>query len=187
MAREAIIGAAVDLIREEGVSGMSISDVIARSGTSAGAIYHHFGNKEQLVLEVGRSAIAIPMAMIMQTSPDLSPDDLFRAALDQVARNEHTAKLLLQIWAGAQSEPALAELLHTEVNAMREAVRTFVDAWSLEHAPGADPAAISDIVIGLVMGFAVQRALSVDNAPVEYREYGARLLQQAPQNASQST
>jgi len=179
MVRDAIIEAAVGLIRERGVAGTSISDVIARSGTSAGAIYHHFGSKEQLVLEVGRNAIAIPMTMIMRTSPALSPADLFRAALDQVACNEHTAELLLQIWAGAQSEPALAQVLHSEVVAMRTTVRTFIGAWCAENSTQTDSDGVSDLLIGLVMGFAVQRALSLDSDPTRYRELSAQLILQA--------
>lgn len=179
MVRDAIIEAAVGLIRERGVIGTSISDVIARSGTSAGAIYHHFGSKDRLVLEVGRSAIAIPMAMIMQTSPTLSPADLLRAALDQVASNEHTAELLLQIWAGAQSEPALAQLLHSEVIAMRATVRAFIGAWCAENSPQTNADGVSDVLIGLVMGFAVQRTLALNSDPISYRELSAQLVLQA--------
>ena len=105
-AREVILRAATELIRVNGVAGTSISDVITRSGTSAGAIYHHFGSKERLVLEVGRNAMAVPMTMIMATATDLSPDALFAAALDRVGEDEHTPELLLQIWAGAKSDPS---------------------------------------------------------------------------------
>ncbi len=186
IAREAILEATTELIRERGVSGTSISDVVARSGTSAGAIYHHFGSKGRLVLEVGRSAVAAPMAMIMQTSPSLSPADLFRAAFDQVARSEHIAALLLQIWSGAQYDPALAKLLQNEVTAMHATVEGFVRAWCADHSPGADPKDVVKVLIGLVMGYAVQRSLGIDGDPIEYRELGAALIERATDPASAS-
>lgn len=179
IAREAILEATAELIREHGVSGTSISDVVARSGTSAGAIYHHFGSKGRLVLEVGRNAVAAPMTMIMQTSPSLSPADLFRAAFDQVALSEHTAALLLQIWSGAQSDLALARLLQSEFAAMQVTVEGFVRYWCAEHSPGTDARELVNVLIGLVMGYAVQRSLGIDSDPNRYRELGATLILRA--------
>ena len=50
--REAILNAADTLIRQRGVAGTSVADIIAASGTSAGAIYHHFESKHDIVLAV---------------------------------------------------------------------------------------------------------------------------------------
>lgn len=178
-ARAAILSAAADLIAAHGVAGTSISEIVNRSGTSAGAIYHHFGSKERLVLEVGRSAVAVPMTMIMATTEGLAPAGLFEAALDQVAKNENTADLLLQIWAGARSDPKLDELLRTEVAAMRSGVKMFVAAWCLEQGIGVDPAEIVDSMIGLVIGYAVQRGVGLSPDHERYRRSGARLISAA--------
>mgnify|MGYP002682769813 CR=1 FL=1 len=117
--RQAIVDAAAQLIRTRGVQGTSIAQLVATSGTSAGAIYHHFGSKERLVLEVGRTALVAPMAMMLQASVTLSPIDLLSAALVQVAGDERTPELLLQIWAGAKSDPDLYQLLQSEVAQVR--------------------------------------------------------------------
>lgn len=179
-AREAIIAAATELIRLHGVDGTSISDVIAASSTSAGAIYHHFGSKERLVLEVGRTAMAVPMSMIMQTSAGLSPAELFAAALDRVTEDEDTPELLLQIWAGAKSDPGLWRLLISEVGTVRGSIVTFIGGWCTEHAPGADPAAVANILMGLITGYAVQRGLGLEVDPHAYRDLGVQLLTSLP-------
>lgn len=179
-AREAIIAAATELIRLHGVDGTSISDVIAASSTSAGAIYHHFGSKERLVLEVGRTAMAVPMSMIMQTSAGLSPAELFAAALDRVTEDEDTPELLLQIWAGAKSDPGLWRLLISEVGTVRGSIVTFIGGWCAEHAPGADPAAVANILMGLITGYAVQRGLGLEVDPHAYRDLGVQLLTSLP-------
>ncbi len=175
-ARDTIIEAATELIRVHGVVGMSISELIATSGTSAGAIYHHFGSKEGLVLEIGRNAVSAPMAMLLRTTPGLSPVDLFEAALAQVAQDERTPELLLQVWAGAKSDPLLSTLVQQEAAAMRAAVRSVMAAWCAEHSPDTDPDNLVDVTLGLVMGYAVQRALALIGDPDAYRELGARLL-----------
>jgi TetR/AcrR family transcriptional regulator, lmrAB and yxaGH operons repressor len=50
--RTRMIDAALDSLRHRGVSGMSFTEVLERSGAARGAIYHHFpGGKNQLVAE----------------------------------------------------------------------------------------------------------------------------------------
>ncbi|MFV0428558.1 MAG: TetR/AcrR family transcriptional regulator [Arachnia sp.] len=158
-AKESILVAASDLIRSQGVAGTSIADIVARSGTSAGAIYHHFGSKEQLVLAVGHAAAAGPLTMVMRTTPGLSPADLCVAALTRVAEDERTPKLLLQIWSGAQDDESLGRLVHERMELARATVRDFVAAWCEPNHPDADPDLIVELLLGLISGFAVQRAL----------------------------
>ena len=178
-ARAAILAAAAELIAANGVAGTSISEIIHRSGTSAGALYHHFGSKERLVLEVGRNAVAVPLSLIMATTDGLAPAGLFAAALDQVAQNENTAVLLFQICAGARSDPALDELLRTEVLTMRAAVQTFVSAWCDDQGTGVEPGDIVDSIIGLVIGYAVQRAVGLNPDHERYRRAGLRSISAA--------
>gem|GEM_PF-598995 len=174
--RAAILEAATDLIRIHGVAGTSISDVITLSKTSAGAIYHHFGSKERLILEVGRDAVARPMEMVMQTSSGLSPTSLLAAALAQVDRDKHTPELLLQIWAGAKSDISLSRILSIEVSRVRAGIRAYLAPWCAENAPTADPDRIVDILTGLVMGYAVQRALALNSDPEAFRALASGLL-----------
>lgn len=175
-AREAIIDAATELIRVHGVAGTSISEVIAASGTSAGAIYHHFGSKERLLLEVGRSAMAGPMSMILQTGTDLSPMDLLAAALRQVAKDRRTPELMLQIWAGAKADPELAQLLQTEIGTVRASILARLRSWCEANAAHAEPDGLVSILMALVAGFAVQRALIPDLVPGTYLELATRML-----------
>jgi AcrR family transcriptional regulator len=173
------LDAAVELIRERGVAGTSISDVVARSGTSAGAIYHHFANKEELILEVGRNTIARPLGMILETAMGLEPAAILRSALGRVAQDEGLAELLLQLWAGAQSDPKLYALLSVEGRAMRSLVVKYLDFWVADNAPDLDTETLTSVLLGLVMGFAVQRALSLDTDLGAYAEMASRLLAEA--------
>lgn len=177
--RQAILDAAAELIRERGVAGTSISDVVARSGTSAGAIYHHFANKEELILEVGRTTIARPLGMILETTMGLEPAAILRSALGRVAQDEGLAELLLQLWAGAQSDPKLYALLSVEGRAMRTLVVQYLDFWTTQNAPDLDVDTLTSVLLGLVMGFSVQRALSLDTELDAYAEMAAQLLARA--------
>lgn len=48
--RSAILAVAIELLKEHGSDGFTIDDVLVESGTSASSLYHHFGNREGLVL-----------------------------------------------------------------------------------------------------------------------------------------
>ena len=52
------------LIRQHGVQGTSVAQLVAASGTSAGAIYHHFSGKNAVV--IGRSnVVGKPLANLL--------------------------------------------------------------------------------------------------------------------------
>jgi AcrR family transcriptional regulator len=177
-AREAILDAAADLVRVNGVSGMAISDLIARSHTSAGAIYHHFGSKQGVVLEVARRAVAGPMTSVMSTpsSAGLSPAQLLDAAISEVVHDERTAELLVQIWAGGAADPELYELLRAEGYGVRSAVVGVVAGWCHRNQVDADPDGLAGVLIGLVMGYAVQRSLLPGLDRETYVAAGQQLL-----------
>ncbi|HQY99129.1 MAG TPA: TetR/AcrR family transcriptional regulator [Propionicimonas sp.] len=175
-ARQAILDAATELIRVNGVAGTSISDIVASSGTSAGAIYHHFGSKERLVMEVGRSILAAPLARMVASAAHLSPVDLLAAALAHVVEDDRTPELMLQVWAGARGNAELARMVRDESGMMQVGVRTFLAEWCAEHAPDADPDGVLEVTMGLVMGLAVLRTLGMVSDLDVYTASATRML-----------
>lgn len=56
--RDRILGAAMHLFVDQGYHVTTIPDIVRESGTSIGAVYHHFGSKEQLARELHQQVIA---------------------------------------------------------------------------------------------------------------------------------
>jgi len=52
-AREKLLRATVELLRERGYHGLTTKEVAARAGFSAGALMHHFSTKADLVIAAG--------------------------------------------------------------------------------------------------------------------------------------
>jgi AcrR family transcriptional regulator len=52
--RQALIEAGIQLIAEKGYDGASIGDIAAFTKVTKGAVYYHFGSKENFVLEIIR-------------------------------------------------------------------------------------------------------------------------------------
>lgn len=51
---EAILGAASEILRSQGVDALSTRNVAARAGVSVGAIYQYFPNKEAILIELSK-------------------------------------------------------------------------------------------------------------------------------------
>jgi AcrR family transcriptional regulator len=61
--RDRILGAALDLLGESGVSGFTIDEVANRSGVAKTTIYRHWPSREELVLEAASrisAAVEVP-------------------------------------------------------------------------------------------------------------------------------
>ena len=56
--REALIGAAVELIAQHGPAGFTVAEAARLAGVSPGAPYRHFRDAEALLAEVARHTVA---------------------------------------------------------------------------------------------------------------------------------
>jgi len=63
--REAIVGAAVALLAEQGYAGCSVAAVAARAGVATGTVYRHFPTKSALVTELFRVVCSREVAAVV--------------------------------------------------------------------------------------------------------------------------
>jgi AcrR family transcriptional regulator len=57
--RRQVLEAAREVFIEKGYTGAGISDVVARSGSSVGSVYHHFGGKAELYLALWEQYVGV--------------------------------------------------------------------------------------------------------------------------------
>src|SRR4051794_25802722 len=65
---EQILDSAARLLRERGISGMSVGDVMRGAGLTVGGFYAHFSSKEQLLREVLRLTMRDKWAEILSAT-----------------------------------------------------------------------------------------------------------------------
>ncbi|MFD1178974.1 TetR/AcrR family transcriptional regulator [Paenibacillus puldeungensis] len=70
---EALLSAAVEEFLQKGYDGASIDGIARRAGMSKGGFYHHFPNKEVLLMEANRKLSEPIVAMAEQAYADESP------------------------------------------------------------------------------------------------------------------
>lgn len=172
--REAILDATAELIRTKGVAGTSISDIVQASGTSAGAIYHSFSSKQDIVLAVSLRAIDQPVTIALAATGSVSPAELFALAAERVAAEPTTSAMLVQIWAGAAADAKLRDLLATHGEGFYAGVAAHVTEWC--DARGLDATEVAQAVVGAVIGLAVQGSVFGDFDRRAYVNQVGRLL-----------
>jgi len=55
--KSAILLAATELFAENGYDGTSTAQIAERAGVAHGTLFHHFGNKENLLVEIGKKTM----------------------------------------------------------------------------------------------------------------------------------
>lgn len=176
-----IVEAATQLIKSHGVHAASISAIIAASHASAGSIYHHFANKNEIVLEVARAKLAEPIqaAVLMPVDGPLSPADIFGAIVGVVRAGLVEPPLIVQLWAGSYVEPELRGILRAQLEDARGAMYAHLEEWLVAQGiPDATARvdAIARVTLGQAMGFLAQSTLDPGFDQDAYIAEATRLL-----------
>lgn len=179
--RDDIVDAAARLIKQQGVHAASISGIIAASHASAGSIYHHFANKNEIVLAVARSRLAEPFraAVLQPVSGTLSPADIFGAIVGVVRAGIVEPALIVQLWAGSSREPELRGILREQFEDARVAMCAHIEDWLVGRGVpdvAGRAEAVARVTLGQAMGFLAQSTLDPDFDKDAYVAEATRLL-----------
>jgi AcrR family transcriptional regulator len=105
--REALVEAAVEVVREAGPEGLALRELARRVGVSHAAAYRHFADREALVDAVAERAMDALLAVVHERL----------AAVDEADAVARARRRLVQIGVGyvdfAVAEPGLFRLLFT--------------------------------------------------------------------------
>lgn len=156
--RDAILRATLDLLAEEGFTGLTVDAVAARAGVGKATIYRHWGSRATLVHDAASTMHAV------EEEPDTGDlrEDL-RVLLRQLTRflcGPDTGRVLASLVDAAQREPELAALRETHIRQKRAVL-----ARAFERA-----LARGDVDADLD----VERAVDLTVGPVFYRRLMTR-------------
>lgn len=96
--QDAIIGAVISLIKEEGYAAASSSQIARRAGVTWGAVQHHFGGKEEILEE------------ILQRSHSKFHDTLSASSFTTGKPQRRVAKYVDAAWYHYQGEEYMATM-----------------------------------------------------------------------------
>lgn len=163
LTRDRLLELAGQVFADEGYASVSVRDLARRSSLTTGAIYAHFLNKADLLVE----AIDARVDAGVETSRDI--ETTFRDYLEgvgaRIGERTQLRALLLEGAAAARSDPAVRERLH------REQVRR-LDSWVAEYEagqasgeldPSVDMRAVVMMLWAMELGLGVLEAFAIDD------------------------
>src|SRR5436305_1961230 len=125
--RARIVAAAADLIRERGVAGASLDDVLERAGASKSQLYLYFPDRMALLREVIRHNADLVLAAQAPHLAALDSWKAIRAWLDALVR--------FQVAAGARGGCPIGSLAGQLVEADEQARQALADAFARWEEP----------------------------------------------------
>lgn len=133
--RARVLAAAVELLREDGLSGLTIEAAAARSGVAKTTIYRQFADRDELHLSAVNSVgCHVPVAYTVDLVADITS---FCAGLNTVLRDSDFGALLSTAVDGAERSESFAAMMH-DVGVQRrqllsERLRGAVSDGTLPH------------------------------------------------------
>lgn len=170
--RESLLHCAFQEIYEHGYAGASLDRILANSGVTKGALYHHFGSKAELANAVIDEVIR-PIVMERWTDPIRESDDPITAL------REHAIEVMAdftdqEVACGCPLNNLIQELANAEED-FREHLARVCDDWraglaeAFERGKAAgnvrgdvDPAAAAAFIVASIEGLATTMKSSRD-------------------------
>jgi AcrR family transcriptional regulator len=166
--RARLLEAAAEVFAANGFDGASIDRITEQAGYTRGAFYSNYSDKAELLLELSEARMASFAAIL--------PDILAAGQADQVREVARwlveqpppiETLLLVELGRMRHDHPEVAELLDRLVTRSLGFVDAMLDAAPDQSpaAPGPDRAALSQALLGAVIGLSMLRHLGVEVAP----------------------
>ena len=158
--RQQLINAAQDVIRDDGLTGLTVASVSKRAGLSSGFVHYYFGGKDGLHLEAMRHLTKTMRSLIAKriTSHQLPLERLLsfvRVVLGEEMFTHENCRLWLQFWAQVPFSESFARLERINVGRSRSNV-----SFALSKLVSSDDARlIADELIIFIDGLWLRRAL----------------------------
>lgn len=160
-ARERILAAATETMKEEGYAGLTVAKVAARAGEAKALINYHYGSKQGLVAAVGRElAETITGRALAQIEGSDTVEDLTRGiavAIEKIADEDpRMPRLYFDLAAVSVVDPDVRATIQGINGVWREVVHDRLKAASDAPKPR-DVPAVALLIIAGVQGIALER------------------------------
>ncbi|MFT4050701.1 MAG: TetR/AcrR family transcriptional regulator [Microbacterium sp.] len=167
--RAQILDAAIGCFRRHGYARTSISDLVAASGLSAGAIYGNFpGGKKELFIAAADRILTTRREELAATDGDPAGPGEIMATLIRGIRAEMLSEVMPQLWGEAAVDPEIRGLVSRVFTQLRQTVADRLEIWARAHPeriPG-EPAQwarrVAPVLLSAGPGFMLQRAILDD-------------------------
>lgn len=171
--RARLLEAAARVYARRGFAGATLEEVASEAGFTKGAVYAHFGSKENLLLALVEEYLA------GQVAEQLELFDRDRATwerplagsdrwMDRLQQNPDRFLLFVELWAHAQRDEALRLRLAEALQELRTTFARFAADSSADAGLQSPPQAteqFANVMLGLGVGFAMLKLTDPQAVP----------------------
>ncbi|ALV47268.1 hypothetical protein MB46_18995 [Arthrobacter alpinus] len=154
--------AALECAHRKGLAVMSMADIIAESGLSAGAIYGYYKGKDEILAALATRLVGGRVAILDQMAervPVPHPAEALLEFMDSVSGPMRDGGLVVQIWGLSSHSESIGAIARDSYDQMVEHLAGYLAAWyretqSLDAEAGMRAAtAILPAVLALMQGW----------------------------------
>jgi TetR/AcrR family transcriptional repressor of nem operon len=194
-AREALLDATIDLVRQQGWSGTSVDQVCRAVGVSKGAFFHHFASKEALGIAAAAHWSSVTGGLFAQADYHRHADPLdrifgyldFRATIARGPLEAFTCFAGTTVQEAFASSAAIrdacAEAIFDHAARLAEDFRAAIEQYPPQLPVTADSLALYTQTVlqgGFVLAKAKDNRAPLVDALTHLRQYIALLFQKSP-------
>jgi AcrR family transcriptional regulator len=171
--RTRLLQAAAEVYASQGFAGATLDQVAARAHLTKGAVYDHFGSKENLLLALMEEYLAGQVAdqLALFDGERISSERPLAGSENWMARlHEHPEpfRLFVELWTHAQRDERLRRRLAGALHTLHSTFAGFAAASAAEGGvppPAGAPEQFANLTLGLGVGLAMLKLTDPDAVP----------------------
>jgi AcrR family transcriptional regulator len=171
--RTSLLAAAARVYARRGFGGATLDEVAAEAGFTKGAVYSHFGSKENLLLALMEEHLASQVAdqiALFDRERTTWERPLAGSArwMAQLEQDPDPFRLFVELWVYAQRDERLRERLAGGLDALRDTFARFAAESAADAGLEATPHAgeqFANVMLGLGLGLPMLKLIDRDSVP----------------------
>jgi AcrR family transcriptional regulator len=171
--RARLLHAAAEVYASQGFGGATLDEVAARAGLTKGAVYDHFGSKENLLLALMEEYLAGQVAaqLMLFDRERTSAERPLAGSEDWMARLHESPerfRLFVELWTHAQRDEQLRRHLAGALRTLHATFTGFAAASAADagiQSPAGTPEQFANVTLGLGIGLAMLELTDPDTIP----------------------
>jgi AcrR family transcriptional regulator len=171
--RSSLLAAAASVYARRGFGGATLDEVAAEAGFTKGAVYSHFGSKQNLLLALMEEHLASQVAeqiALFDRERTTWERPLAGSArwMEQLEQDPDPFRLFVELWVYAQRDERLRERLAGGLDALRKTFSRFATESATDAGLDPPPHAgeqFANVMLGLGLGLPMLRLIDPDSVP----------------------
>ncbi len=167
--KERILFTAARLMKERGVSNISLSDIAKAVKISKGTLYYYYPSKHDLVFDIAEQSMNHMTQKILQwvekSKEDVPPEEILKIVFDTILRAKSRGQIHFYLMLEALSDESLRERFCQEYAKWKEMI---LNGLNRILPQGKENSVLSQIILASIYGFLLQTLLGLEKPPLDH-------------------